>query len=148
MGKRLFLRFWRATMCFCIWCHFSSARPFGLIIKKVCKRLQIFWQKHLGTWLKIRVHSDQYSRAKTWFSAFLTGVPQVWENSVTLDERATWLITTKPLLTTWTILAHHGPMASPASWPHSAARPMARVYLSACSPSSRWAISPGYLESC
>ena len=43
-------------------------------------------------------------------------------------------------------LTHHGPMASPASWPHSAARPMARVYLSACSPRGQWACR-GYFPS-
>ena len=37
------------------------------------------------------------------------------------------------------LLTHHGPATSPASWPHSAARPMAQVYLSACSPRSQWA---------
>ena len=36
-------------------------------------------------------------------------------------------------------LTHYGPTASPASWPYSAARPMARVYLSAGSLRSQWA---------
>ena len=36
-------------------------------------------------------------------------------------------------------LTKYGPTASPASWPYSAVRPMARVYLSAGSPRSQWA---------
>ena len=100
----IFVVFHGGTLSLVIWCHSSWAQPLGWLISKRCQRLQLFSTWVSGTSLMAKILSDHFSSKNVDFRRFSRGYPK-FGNMVSLQlSTATWMINTKTLLRTSTIL--------------------------------------------
>ena len=94
----------RGTISLVIWCQFSLGQPLDWSTPKLCSGTQLSSPKVSGTSLMAKIHSDHFYAKNVDFQCLWWGYPKLGYMVSLQLSAATWLINTKTLLRTSTIL--------------------------------------------